>query len=617
MAYATLGVNERIIIQTTWNEKDLIKQVPGTKWDPEAKLWSIRLSWAACVQLRAVFQEQLTISDELNQWAWNVRTGRVEPSLALRGVFEDYRPDELDGLYDFQRAGVDWLELAGDALLADEMGTGKTVQALHALVNLPTGLPALVVCPNSVKTHWASEATQWLGQHITPYVIGGSAIQRKKIIAAARLDPTALVIVNYESMRLLSRLAPYGSLRLAKCRQCDKAHGEELVTTARCEVHPRELTGFPFRTVIIDEAHRIKDPKSKQTRAVWAMAHQSSVTTHWALTGTPIGNNPADLWSIMHAVCKVEYPSKIAFVDRYCLMAWNNFGGLDVVGINPSTREEFHTILNPRLRRMLKAIVAPQLPPRVRTIRHVEMTLKQQRAYHEIKKSSYTDVDGEYLITTNSLEITLRLMQLASSWVDVELTPEGKQVVTLRDPSPKLDELEVILEELGTEQVVVAAESRQLIMLAAKRLDKLKIPYGLIVGGTSDIERQDAIRRLNSGHVRCILFTVKAGGTGTNLQAAPNLINLQRSWSMIDNVQTENRVHRIGSEVHSQVNVIDIVAKGTIEERQLLAIHEKLNRLDEITRDRAALQSYGSYDTIELDNEETAILNSYALDYAA
>jgi len=609
MAYA-LKNGDRIVIQSSWHEKDRVKQVPGTKWDPEAKVWSVPLTWAACKQLRGVFGADLNVDPSLNEWALDELKYRVTPSLELRELwqipFDGVYPVENTALYDFQLIGRDWLVTAGDALLADEMGTGKTIQALAAMEQLTTShsLPAVVISPNSVKANWAVEAESWFPGANT-YLIRGSAAERVKLLKAAAADPLALVLVNFEAVRLLSRLAPYGSIRLARCRKCDPKNGLEKLTATQCEVHPKPLNEIPFKTVIVDEAHRVKDPKAKQTRAIWAVAHGKTVRRRWALTGTPIANNPADLWSVMHTISPSEYPSRTAFVDRYCLMAWNNFGGMDVIGVNPTTKSELFSFLDPRMRRMLKSIVTPQLPPKVRTTRYVHMSPKAAKAYKELDDQAFTVVDGEILIGANGLTNAARLMQLASAYVKVD----EHGTVTLCDPSPKLDELEVVLDELGDEQAVIAAEHRQLIMLAAKRLTKLKIPYGLIVGGTSEYERAQAVANLNAGLIRCILMTVKAGGTGLNLQKARNLINLQRSWSMVDNVQTENRVHRIGSDVHESVNIIDIVAYETIEADQILTLHTKLERLDEITRDRAQMMASGAYDTYDIDTEEATIMS--------
>src|SRR5690606_18354914 len=99
------------------------------------------------------------------------------------------------------------------------------------------------------------------------------------------------------------------------------------LTTARCQVHPKVLNGFGFKTVICDEAHMIKEPRSQQTRAVWAVGHDPSVKQRIALTGTPVANNPADIWSIMHFLQPDEFPVRGAFIDRYCPQAWNAYGG--------------------------------------------------------------------------------------------------------------------------------------------------------------------------------------------------------------------------------------------------------------------------------------------------
>src|SRR5690606_32447763 len=95
------------------------------------------------------------------------------------------------------------------------------------------------------------------------------------------------------------------------------------VTPTRCEVHSKELNEMPFQTVILDEAHRIKEPTAKQTRACWQVMTAPDVKQVWALTGTPIANHVGDLWSIMHGVAPHEYTSKSEFVDRYAQFTWN------------------------------------------------------------------------------------------------------------------------------------------------------------------------------------------------------------------------------------------------------------------------------------------------------
>jgi SNF2 family DNA or RNA helicase len=611
----TVEIHEDAIrVDTSWNEKDLVKAIPGSRWHATEKMWTVPLTMVACSQLKGQFPDTLRVEPKLTQWVWDTYNTRVKRSLELRTKFE--KPEwECDSrLYDFQAIGVQWIIDAVSGLLGDEMGTGKTIQILAAMAHVNDALPALVVAPNSVKTNWAKEAATWLPQ-ATPYVLTGTASVKAKLIAAAAKDPTALVITNFESTHKLSRLSGYGSIRLLRCRECDKAYGVEGLKASSCEVHPRPLNAIPFRTVIVDEAHRIKDPKAKQTRACWSLAHGDSVVRRWALTGTPLANDPSDLWSIAHFYAPDEYPTKSKFVDLYCLLSWNVHGGMDVVGINPERKEEFYKIFDPRFRRMPKALVLPQLPPKIRQTRFVEMTPRQRKAYNEVQSVLASRLaDGSILVAKSDLSAQIRLLQLASSYciVDYHDAPDDptQWTVELTEPSPKLDEFMAVLDELGDRPIVVAAEQRRLIELACTRLDKAGISYGLITGAIDAYDRQRYLEDFQAGKLRVLLFTLKAGGTGLTMTAADTMIRLQRSWSMIDNMQGEDRIHRIGSEIHESINIIDIITEDTVEETQVLRLYDKQRRLEEITRDKSTLIAAGKSIT-HLEDEEHKIMNSF------
>lgn len=489
-----------------------------------------------------------------------------------------------------------------------------------------TGLPALIVCPNSVKRHWVREINRWLPT-ATPYNIEGTAPKKRAALKEAKKDPNAVLIMNIESVKSFTRLAPFGSVKLKRCRVCDPNHGDAGLTTQRCEVHHKELNDFKLKVVVLDEAHRVKEPKSLQTRAIWHVMHQPSVQYRWALTGTPIANHPGDLWSIMHAVAPEDFPTKSQFVERYCLVAWNAFGKLDIIGVNPDTRDELFRLLDPRFRRMLKAVVLPQLPPKVRQTRYVDMSTSQAKMYRELKHELGSGgfltrtPDGDLLIAPSHLEATLRLMQVASSSLKInKRDPDDITMwdVLLAEPSPKLDAFEEILDEKGIlsqsydgPPVIVAAEFKQFINLAAKRLDKLGVRYGLITGDQSPVQREQALDALRKRQIRVLMFTNAAGGVGLDMTAADTLINLQRSWSLVAEVQKESRNHRIGSEQHESITIIDIVMKGTLEEEQITKLHEKFKRLDEITRDRAALFAANPQaSTAQLDAAEADVLST-------
>lgn len=610
MARAEL-VGDNIVVDTQWTEKELIKQVPGARWHPDHRVWVTPLTWTHCVMLRGVFGEQLEVGPKLVEWAWPVAM-EMGTRREMRDRLEPPRRRSVD-LYPFQEAGVEFLVRTKETLLGDEMGTGKTVQVCASLDQV-TAYPALVICPNSVKRSWANHVAEWTHGGV-PFVVGGGAATREKIIKAAADEPRAVVIVNYESLRTLTRLAPYGSTSLRRCRECDRKKGEEGLRPTQCQVHPKILNSIPFRTVIIDEAHKIKNPQAQQTRAVWAMCHGGAARYRWALTGTPIANHPGDLWSILHAISPNDFPTKTHYVDRYCLQSWTIGGGLEIVGLNPANREEFYSLLDTRFRRMRKDVVLAQLPPKVRTQRWVEMSPKQRRMYDEFETALQVRTDAGGVI--NALDhrtAKLRQLQLSSASVEtiehvILEDDETRLPVRMIEPSPKLDALEDILDELGDRPVAVCAHHRQLIDLAAKRLTKAGITHGLITGGVSVYERDKALRDFQEGRVRVLLFTIAAGGTGLTMTAADTLVFLQRSWSMVDNKQAEDRVHRIGSEVHEAINIIDIVTQDSVEEGQIQSLLEKMQRLEEITRDRA----HGGVPSLDLDLEEDRILRSEIL----
>ena len=147
---------ERIIVRSEYREKDLIAQVPGSRWDRKRRIWSTPLSWAACVQLRGIFAADLEIGPDLDAFGWLERQ-RIDACMQLRTA-EDagLNYSKADDLFPFQRAGARFLVDTKCAALCDEMGLGKTIQAIAALGEIgPEAFPALVVCPNTMKRVWA------------------------------------------------------------------------------------------------------------------------------------------------------------------------------------------------------------------------------------------------------------------------------------------------------------------------------------------------------------------------------------------------------------------------------------------------------------------------------
>jgi SNF2 family DNA or RNA helicase len=583
----------RLKIDPAWNEVEPLKTIPGTQWNPYAKYWSMPLAWSSLIMLRGWFSDAFTYGEDVITWAWTEKQ-RVDSSVARRDALAPAAAETILGsdLMPFQAAGVDWMIAAGSGLLGDDMGLGKTPQAITWLHRTQL-YPAVIICPNRVKWHWAVRLPRWAPGAV-PYILDGAINKRRGTLAAAREDPKAVVIVNYESLVNFSRLAPYGSIRLLTCRECDPTFGDENLRSSRCHRHPKELNGFGFRAAIIDEIHRAGTPEAQQTRALWAVVHDPSIVGRWGLTGSP--DNVERLWAIMHAVRPTEYPTRSKFMDRYALQAWNAYGGKTIVGLRPDTREELFRYLDPAFRRMVQSVVLPQLPPVTRSLYLADMTPGMRKSYDDLEDQLHTELpSGQLLLSLNPLVARQRRLQFAAGTVDVE-KPDPEDIsswkVRIGEPSPKLDAFEEVLDELGpTTPFVVACEHRDVVDLTAERLAHRGIEHRIIIGGTPPQVAEEACQALSAGATRAIVFTSKAGGTGLDMSGAPVLIRLQRPDSLIDAIQAEKRNYRIGSERHSAVHVIDIVTRGTIEELQAERLYQKTEQLEEIARDRRWLET--------------------------
>lgn len=579
-----------IMITADWRFKELCKSIPGSGYDSKTQLWKIPVSWTACLALRSTFRDDLVVGPRLSEWATKERATRIDPATQLRELEQLPDGEGDQDLFPHQRAGVKFLATAKRALLADEPGLGKTAQAIRAIKALQEQgeavFPALIVCPNTLKKNWQREFAKWWPEgKINVQVIKGTATQRRKQFE----ENADVYVINWESLRSHSRLAPFGAVALARCKACG-GH-DERVTEARCDVHVRELNNIDFKAVVADEMHRSKDPKSKQTRALWAATGDAQI--RFALTGTPMANNVLDLWSILHWISPEEWPSKTRWIDRMVDTMLNAFGGMMVLGVKPAMETEFHATINPRMRRMLKARVLPWLPEMMFERRDVEMSTKQAKAYKDMRENMIAELEsGDALVASSVLTQTTRLTQLASSFAEMvvdEVTGEIKPV--LSEPSCKVDAVMDDIKEgdFGDDSVAVCAVSRQLIELLSARLTKEGIAHGLITGAQTEDERQKSIDDFQSGKTKWILFTAAAGGVGVTLTTARRLIMLQRPWSLVDHKQALDRIHRIGSEIHDSVIIMDYVTEGTIEERVLQVLETKADNFEQIVKDKAKL----------------------------
>lgn len=543
-------------VKTLFREKNLIKQVPGARYDSEMQLWKVPLSYVGAVQLSNVFGVSLDVSTTLTEWAGLAFQSRDLARTAAQQTDASLTHPRAAELSPLQRVGAAFIATT-NAILADEMGSGKTVQACVALHEM-SAYRTLVICPNSVKRSWEKHTAEWTTA--APYMVYGSAKQRAAVIDAFNdHDGPAVLIMNYEQLRAHSRLAPYGNIALTEKER-------EL----------KELNHVHFDVIIADEAHRIKNPKSKQTRALWALTADHRI----AMTGTPIGNHPGDLWSVLHFVDPVDWPSRTQYIDRYCVVQWNPFGGSDITGVRFDKRDEFYSILDTVMLRRLKSEIMSRTIKKNAIVRYVTLLPKHRKMYNQFRDELIARIEEGLISAVNPLAATTRLVQLSAAM----LREAEDGTIEMIEPSPKIDELMELIEELEGQQVVVYSASKRLLHLAQARLEEAGIPHGVITGDTDSARRGELVELFQAGKFMVMLATTGAAGEGITLTAAKTLVFLQRSWSMLQNAQAEDRIHRWGQEA-DEVDIVDIISEDTIDERVYDVHYVKRGRLDEVTRD--------------------------------
>jgi SNF2 family DNA or RNA helicase len=545
---ATLDLHDdRLWLEVGPLDHDLARLVPGLTFNHKTNVWSGLPSWGTALACRGVFGHELAMTPAVRAWAEErVRWERwVE---ALKVWQPGASPAWTEGLYPPQVSGAGYLAAMARGAITDEAGSGKGVMVAVALGLLkPDAFPALIVCPRTVKWTHARHLEEW-APHLHPVVVSGSAAKRRKLIEEGLTSEGGVLIMNWESLRYHSKLAPYGS-------------------TARSEKEkePGELN-VHIPTVIADEAHRAKDPRSKQTRALWAVSHEADRV--WVTTATPIPD-PIGFWSIMHTVAPLDFQSRVKFQDRYCLTEAIFAGGgrkvEKVRAFNPRTEAELRRIAEPyMLRRTLDQIVgAGGLPPVVPSTLWVEMEGKQETAYKAMKKDMLAKVPSGIIAATDPMQQSLRLLQMASALPTFD---QENRLVSFEEPSSKLNALVDWLEDHDPAlSLVVFAVSRRLIELCARKLEHLGIPYGLITGAQNEGARRMAEDGFQRKDLRVLLGTYGAMSEGITLTAAHHQLMLQRSFKLIENVQADGRCRRIGQDA-DYVNIIDVVSVNSYDE---------------------------------------------------
>ena len=454
---------------------------------------------------------------------------RTMTALQKNNAQAKYEPVKLGRLEQilrpYQKQGVYWmrfLENAGlSGLLADEMGLGKTLQTL-AWLSLPRSdprahddrgqnLPALIVCPTSLVRNWEAEA-----QKFTPW---------------------------------LKTLVVSGPDRAASF---DKIPDADLVITSYALLQRDFDTGYigrPFSVVVLDEAQHIKNRQTKNAQAVKGLdAYQRLV-----LTGTPVENSVADVWSIFDFLMPNYLGDYESFKERF------EDPILDPTDEDDTARasevlSRLKRKISPFIMRRRKKSVAKDLPDKIIKVSYCPMSDDAQREYLKALNQTRTmagDLIREKGFKKSRFELLALLMKL-------------RQIAARAKTDTFMEQLMQAID--GGHKVLVFSQFVKMLAILQKRLKAAGVPFCYLDGSTKD--RLEQCNRFNrSADIPVFLISLMAGGTGLNLTGADMVMHYDPWWNPAVEDQATDRAHRIGQK--KKVYVMKMIASGSIEEKVL------------------------------------------------
>lgn len=538
------------------------------------------LSWPLAVQalLGGKWDRGLKLGDELKRWLMSEIEGRL-PDPDAKQVLDspEYTQPEGKAPRPYQMEAAAMLSGVARGILWDDPGTGKTISAILGALRLRQRipklgrLPVLVVAPPSVVDSWVDAWHEWTSLRAVAW--RGTSRQRHELAGLADVYVTG-----------------YTTIRNDAGLKSKPKHGESPFGP---------LLKLGAGILILDEVQAIKNPRAVQSLAARRLAMRATGLIE--LSGTPITHHIGDSWPSLNALDPIAWPSRERFTKRYMVKGEDESGYKEVIeGFIPEREPEFRATLTGQTRRVSKADVLDFLPPKVYSERIVELPKSHRDAYDQFERDMMAILpDGQELTTLDVVVVIQRLLQLScASVADITYTTEmvtdketGEPVekvrthVTLGEPSWKIDELVDVAAEREGRQGLVFAPSAQLVKLAAARMEAEGYAVGMIVGGQKAEERTQMVNAFQAGDLDIMCATTQSGGTGLTLTAASYVVFLQRPWSYGDSVQAEDRAHRIGSERHTSIEIIDIIAKDTVDTRVRDIIMGKSEHLANLVQD--------------------------------
>lgn len=433
----------------------------------------------------------------------------------------------LDVLKPYQVHGVKWLKLLGaygfNGILADDMGLGKTLQIIALLENSTSDLPSLVVAPASLLFNWDDELKKF-DSNLKTLLIHGP--KEARLNSISNIEDYDIIITTYDYLR--NDFEAYQALQ--------------------------------FHYLIIDEAQYIKNQKTQTARSVKTIKSEHRL----ALTGTPIENTLAELWSIFD------------FLMPGYLYNYNYFKSHFEIPIvqeqDAYIQDQLKAMVSPFILRRIKQDVLLDLPDKIEKTLSLEFSEDEAKLYYaklaQGSKQLTSILEAERVDNIMVLQLLNELRQIC---IDPRLLYDD-----IETPSSKIKATIEILEPLvsSKQKTLIFSSFTRSLSLLEKELKAEGISYFKLTGANSKEERRQLVDAFQNDDTLVFLISLKAAGVGLNLTAAENVIHFDPWWNVAAENQASDRAYRIGQT--KEVQVIKLIMKDSIEEKILaMQAHKK------------------------------------------
>ena len=421
-------------------------------------------------------------------------------------------------LLPFQRAGVAWILERINTLLADEMGLGKTVQCIVAINELKPRT-VLIICPASLKQLWKNELEKWLTIEME---IG--------ISVGKKYSHTQINIINYDIL--------------------DK--------------HKSDLASQTWDLLIIDEVHYLKNGKTKRAKAV--VETPIKAKRKIALSGTPLVNRPAELFTVLKYLSPFGFANRSFFEKRYCAAyygdsGWDNTGHSNLAELQQKLRSSL-------MIRREKAMVLWQLPNKTRQV----VPLKIDR----------TDLAELNSVIAPDMSYGDAMSKLREGSIEFDTISKYRRMLGEAKVDACIEHISGLLKNV--DKLVVFAWHKHVVTALSDAFPRSL----LITGGTPVKHRQGIVERFqNDKNVNLFIGNIKAAGTGITLTAASTVVFVELDWVPGNVTQAEDRCHRIGQT--SAVLVQHLVVDSSLDINMAKAIIKKQKVIDKTVNSNAAV----------------------------